>query len=99
MSHARHTPSLFALVAIGSLSATAALGQDVLLTGTVTAAGQKLEGIVVSAQMANSSIVTSVYTDDRGEYFLPKLGGGSYRVWAQAGGYAGGRATVQLSGS
>ena len=72
---------------------------DTLLTGTVTARGQKLEGVVVSAQMVNNSIITSVYTDDLGDYFFPKLPEGSYRVWAQTGGYLPSRVNVQLSGS
>ena len=98
MNKARMKSSLLALVAIVAFPVGSVFAQGVLLTGTVTADGQKTEGIVVSAQMGNSPIITSVSTDDRGEYFFPKLAEGSYRVWAQAGGYAAGRATVQLSG-
>jgi streptogramin lyase len=58
-----------------------------------------MEGVTVSAAAADGTITTSVYTDDRGRYFLPIAPGGKYRVWVQAVGYQAGRANVELKSS
>src|ERR1035441_6036207 len=72
----------------------------VLLTGTVTTAkGEKMEGITVSAAGEGQTITTSVYTDERGDYYFPRLAGGSYHLLAQAKGYETARASLELSGS
>jgi streptogramin lyase/cytochrome c5 len=71
--------------ALVSLSAHAA---DRILTGAIiSAAGQKLEGVTVSAKLEGSTITTSVYTDTSGTYVFPPLPEGKYRVWAQALGF------------
>src|SRR5687767_6150426 len=58
------------------------------LTGTARGdGGALLEGVVVSARGVGSSVTTSVFTDERGEYVFPPLGAGRYEVWAQAVGY------------
>src|SRR5579884_3858769 len=71
---------------------------DQLLTGSITSAsGQKLEGVQVSAKKEGSTITTSVYTDQNGEYFFPPMADGKYHVWAQALGFHTSKDTVELS--
>lgn len=77
----------------------AASTDGALLMGTIkSASGEKMEGVAVSAQMAGINLTTSVFTDDQGEYYFPRMGEGKYRVWAQAVGYVAGRAEVSLAG-
>jgi streptogramin lyase len=58
---------------------------DALLAGTITsAAGEKMGGVTVSAKAEKSTITTSVFTDETGNYYFPPLPNGKYRVWAQA---------------
>src|SRR5450759_1623004 len=69
-----------------------------LLTGTVTSdSGEKMSGVVVSAQAEGKLIITSVYTDEQGHYYFPALDGGAYNVWAQAVGYETGKSHVDLN--
>jgi streptogramin lyase len=69
-----------------------------LLTGTVTSdSGEKMSGVVVSAQAEGKLIITSVYTDEQGRYYFPALDGGAYNVWAQAVGYETGKSHVDLN--
>ncbi len=80
-----------ALVALGAASTiglaaflTASAASAALLTGAVTAAtGEKMGGVTVSAKAAGSTITTSVYTDDQGNYYFPPMPAGKYQVWAQ----------------
>jgi len=58
--------------------------------------GSPLEGVAVSARAVESAITTSVFTDERGEYFFPSLQSGSYEVWAQGTGYQTVRAKVTV---
>jgi virginiamycin B lyase len=75
--------SVAGLVAIGFAAAPAAADQ--ILTGSIASAtGQKLEGVQVSAKKEGSTITTSVYSDENGDYFFPPLADGKYQVWAQA---------------
>src|SRR5579862_7927707 len=77
--------------------ATAA-SADQLLTGSITsAAGQKLEGVLVSAKKEGSTITTSVYTDQNGEYFFPAMADGKYQVWAQTLGFKTAKGAVDLT--
>ena len=77
---------------------TSADAADELLSGSITSqAGQKLDGVTVSAKLVGSTITTSVYTDTSGAYVFPPLPEGQYRVWAQALGYETGKGTVELS--
>jgi streptogramin lyase len=79
-------------VAAGGASA------DQLLTGAITSAsGAKLEGVQVSAKKEGSTITTSVYTDQNGDYFFPPMAEGKYRVWAQALGFNTAKDAVELS--
>lgn len=58
---------------------------DTLLTGAITsAAGEKMGGVTVSAKAERSTITTSVFTDESGNFYFPPLPDGKYRVWAQA---------------
>src|SRR5215470_15697625 len=71
---------------------------DQLLTGSiVSASGQKLDGVQVSAKKEGSTITTSVYTDQNGEYFFPALPDGKYNVWAQALGFETSKGQVDLT--
>jgi len=71
------------LVAAGF--ASTAHAADHLLSGTiVSAAGEKLGGVTVSAKAHGTTITTSVYTDEQGNYYFPALPAGKYSVWAQA---------------
>jgi streptogramin lyase len=70
-----------------------------LLNGTTrSASGQALEGVTVSARAEGTTITTSVFTDENGFYIFPPLEKGRYRVWAQAEGFATGRAQATLDG-
>src|SRR5216684_4430091 len=70
---------------------------DSLLTGAITsAAGEKMGGVTVSAKADGSTITTSVFTDESGNYYFPSLPNGKYRVWAQALTYQGANGNVEL---
>ena len=77
-----------ALVAAGLVASSfagAAQAADQLLSGTIaSASGEKLGGVTVSAKAQGTTITTSVYTDDKGDYYFPPLPAGKYNVWAQA---------------
>src|SRR5215475_3518854 len=88
--------SVAALVVVGFAATSASADQ--LLTGSVaSAAGQKLEGVLVSAKKDGSTITTSVYTDLNGDYFFPAMADGKYRVWAQALGFETSKGEVELT--
>ena len=81
----------------GSAGIAEAQSADVLLAGTITdAAGEPLEGVVVSVRASGSNLTTSVYTDADGDYVFPGMAPGPYRLWAQAVSYAAGRAELEL---
>src|SRR5437867_9489531 len=89
---------LLSAAAVVVLVVTAAQAANQLLTGTISSrAGQKLEGVTVSAKMDGSTITTSVYTDETGRYYFPPLPAGKYRLWAQALGFETAKGTVDLS--
>jgi streptogramin lyase/mono/diheme cytochrome c family protein len=84
-----------AALVITSFSAQAA---DQLLAGAITSAsGQKLEGVTVSARRDGTTITTSVYTDQDGNYYFPPLADGKYQVWAQALGFETAKGSVDLT--
>ena len=70
------------------------------LTGVVkTDSGGVVAGAAVSAKLEGSTITTSVFTDEHGNYFFPKtLAAGKYRAWAQTEGYETGHAEATLAG-
>src|SRR4051794_15451273 len=68
-----------------------------MLMGSVRSANRKpMEGVAVSARGVDQTFTTIIYTDEKGNYFFPSLGGGRYRVWAQAVGYEPARAEIML---
>src|ERR1700758_1953413 len=71
---------------------------DQFLAGSIiSASGQKLEGVQVSAKKEGATITTSVYTDQNGDYFFPALPDGKYQVWAQALGFHTAKGAVDLA--
>jgi streptogramin lyase len=92
--------TLLLVGAAGLLSMTGVRAADHVLSGAVTStSGQKLEGVTVYARMDGSTITTSVYTDEGGNYYFPPLPGGTYRVWAQALGFELASSTLTLNGA
>jgi streptogramin lyase len=88
-------PTGFTAIGLGAfmaaaLSATAltpvtAQAADTVLSGTVkSSAGEAMGGVTVSARADGSNVVTSVFTDDTGNYYFPPMAEGKYKVWAQA---------------
>ena len=90
-----------ALVAAGlvaSILPRSAHAADQLLSGTVlSASGEKLGGVTVSAKAQGTTITTSVYTDEQGSYYFPPLPEGKYKVWAQALAFETARGEVDLT--
>ncbi|HSV24608.1 MAG TPA: carboxypeptidase regulatory-like domain-containing protein [Xanthobacteraceae bacterium] len=87
--------SVAGLVVVGAMSTALA---DQLLTGSITSAsGQKLEGVLVSAKKEGSTITTSVYTDQNGDYFFPAMADGKYQVWAQTLGFQTAKGALDLN--
>ena len=78
--------------------ATAASAADQLLTGVITSpSGEKLGGVTVSAKQDGTTITTSVYTDESGNYYFPPLPEGKYNVSAQALGFETAKGTANLT--
>jgi streptogramin lyase len=81
-----------------ALTAMTAQAADAVLSGTIKAAdGAALGGATVSARAEGSNVVTSVFTDEAGNYYFPPLANGRYKVWAQAITFDTGRGDVDLS--
>jgi streptogramin lyase len=70
---------------------------DPVLSGTIAAPSGKLAGVTVSARRDGTTITTSVYTDEQGNYYFPPMAGGKYRVWAQTLGYETAKGEVELA--
>jgi streptogramin lyase len=86
-----------AAMAATALTPVAAQAADAVLNGTIRAAGgQALGGVTVSARADGSNVVTSVFTDESGNYYFPPMAGGKYQVWAQAITFATARGDVDL---
>src|SRR5437867_10954411 len=84
----RNVRSLLLAAAAIMVMVTAAQAADQLLTGAISSrAGQKLEGVTVSAKMEGSTITTSVDTDETGGYYFPPLPAGKYRIWVLPPGF------------
>ena len=80
-----------------ALSPMASWAADAVLSGTIkSASGEALGGVTVSARADGSNIVTSVFTDESGNYYFPPMAGGKYSVWAQAVTFDTGRGAVDL---
>jgi streptogramin lyase/mono/diheme cytochrome c family protein len=94
MKHVRNVM----LASAASLIMISGAQADQLLAGAITSAsGQKLEGVTVSAKRDGTTITTSVYTDQDGNYYFPPLADGKYQVWAQALGFETAKGAVDLS--
>ena len=88
--------SVASLVVVGSAMPT--MAADQVLNGAIaSSAGEKLGGVTVSAEQDGSTITTSVYTDDAGNYYFPPLPAGKYQVWAQALSFETSKAAVDLA--
>ena len=84
-----------ATVLAGLAMTVPASAADQVLSGSIaSAAGQKLDGVLVSAKREGSTITTSVYTDSTGSYYFPPMQAGKYNVWAQALGFEQTKAAV-----
>ncbi len=83
------------------LSISDAAENAAILTGTLTSnSGNKMEGVTVSAQKDGESIVTTVFTDEQGNYYFPAgMANGTYHVWAQAEGYETGKSDTVVGAS
>jgi streptogramin lyase len=89
---------LAALLYVGVSAAQAASLSSTGLMGTVKSSdGKPLEGVPVSAKAQGSTITTSVYTNQNGEYYFPVLPDGQYRIWAQTVGFELTRAEQTIS--
>jgi len=87
------------LLAVNTRSA-AAQQAGVLFSGSVKSdSGAKLDGVTVSARAVDATITTSVFTDEDGNFYFPRMAQGKYRVWAQAEGFAADKAEVSLDGT
>jgi streptogramin lyase len=72
------------LACAAALIGSPVYASDVILSGTVTsAAGENLNGVMVSAKPEGGTITTTVLTDEAGKYYFPPLPAGKYRVWAK----------------
>src|SRR5262245_43485300 len=84
------TFTIIGTVFAAAMSATAltpimAGAADAVLSGTIKSAeGVALGGVTVTARLEGSNVVTSVFTDESGNYYFPPLATGKYKVWAQA---------------
>ena len=83
----RNVALLAALVCAGLSVALAALPGTGLAGVVKSSDGKPLEGVAVSARAQGSTISTSVYTNQSGEYYFPPLPAGQYRMSAQAVGF------------
>jgi streptogramin lyase/mono/diheme cytochrome c family protein len=87
-----------ASLVVAGLASTVALAADQLLTGVISSpSGEKLGGVTVSAKQDGTTITTSVYTDESGNYYFPPLAAGKYSIWAQALGFETTKSSVDLS--
>src|SRR5260370_36067602 len=85
-----------------SLSACAYGSDDngAWLAGKVKSdSGEKRSGVTASAKAEGRTITTSVFSDQKGDYYSPPLAPGEYEVWAQADTFQTARAKVNLTGT
>ena len=83
---------------VATVPVTPAQAADHLLRGTiVSAGGEKLGGVTVSAKAQGTTITTSVYSDAQGNYYFPPLPAGKYNVWAQAVAFEMAKGEIDLS--
>src|SRR5205085_4670990 len=98
MQHKRHLAILAASAATGLALTLSAGAAEVVLSGSIkNTAGETLGGVTVSAKAAGTSITTSVYTDEAGNYYFPPMQEGKYQVWAQALSFETARSELDLA--
>jgi len=89
-----------ASLVVTGFAATGASAADVVLSGAISSpSGEKLGGVTVSAKQDGTTITTSVYTDETGNYYFPPLPAGKYSIWAQALSFETTKGAVDLSAS
>jgi len=88
------------LAILGAHAARGATAPDAALTGKVTSAKEgAMEGVLVSARKAGSTITITVVSDNKGIYRFPhaKLDAGQYAIRIRAAGYElDGKVTAQV---
>ena len=100
LSDVRSRTVFAAAMSATALTPMAAQAADAVLCGTIKSAdGEALGGVTVSARAEGSNIVTSVFTDEAGNYYFPPMAEGKYKVWAQAITFDIGRGDVMLGGA
>jgi streptogramin lyase len=93
-----HVRNILLASAASVIMMSGAQAADQILSGAIASAtGQKLEGVTVSAKRDGTTITTSVYTDQDGNYYFPPMADGKYSVWAQALGFETGKGSVDLT--
>jgi streptogramin lyase len=99
MTHSKTLASFTATAAaLALILSTPGYAAEVVLAGSIkSAAGEKMGGVTVSAKAAGSSVTTSVFTDEAGEYYFPPLEAGTYSVLAQALSFETAKSNVDLA--
>src|SRR6266576_5241900 len=86
-----------AMVTAGLVTTVASQAAEQNLSGTITSAtGEKLGGVTVSAKRDGTTITTSVYTEEQGNYYFQPMETGKYNVWAQALAFETSKSAVDL---
>ncbi|HYI94036.1 MAG TPA: carboxypeptidase-like regulatory domain-containing protein [Bryobacteraceae bacterium] len=77
-----------ALVAMLSILAELAIGQEARLSGTITdPSGASIPSVAVKATQGERQVIFQAQTDDEGRYLFPKLPIGSYQIRAEHQGF------------
>ena len=75
-SSARHSAIMASSLVMFAVTLYPAAAEDVILSGTIASAGgEKVVGATVSARPDGSTITTSVFTDEQGDYYFPPHAG------------------------
>jgi len=81
---------LFTFVGLVLLTSASAFAQDASLVGTITDETKAvLPGVTVTATNLETGTAAVALTDERGDYRLPKLAPGKYKVRADLSGFGG----------
>src|SRR5262245_65894936 len=89
MAHLRRLLQSGLLLAMLLFSATMAFGQSSSLSGTVVdPQGNAVAGAIITATNASTSVTRNVTSSKEGTYQIPQLAPGTYRVRAEAKGFA-----------
>ena len=89
-----------AAMSTSTLTPVTAHAGDAVLSGSVKSVdGEIMGGVTVSARADGANVVTSVFTDEAGNYYFPPMAEGKYKVWAQAVTFETGRGRGKLQWS